>query len=144
MGYSDQKFYTRPLILLADTVTATSTGTASAVVMTNTALTGNAANLPQFQRRTEVTGGWLVVRTAPNAGAASAKVAIMNGTATAAVFTISTLTAGQGVAPTVTAANAIFSASSAPSINILSTTTASQTVTQGSYDIYLENVERYA
>lgn len=140
MGYSDQKFYTRPLLLMAENVTSTATATASGHVVTNTAV----EVMPAYQRRTELTGGYVIVATAPNAGATTTKIAVLNGTATAMVFTIGTLTAGQGVAPVVTAANAVVASGTAPTISVISTSTASNTVTQGNYDLYFEAVERFA
>ena len=51
MGYSDNKFYTRPLIPVRFNATSTSTGTASGQVVTST----NVAVLPSYDRRTEIT-----------------------------------------------------------------------------------------
>ena len=141
MGYSDQKFYTRPLVPVRFNATSTSTATASAQVVTST----DVAQLPEFQRRTEITGFVAKVVTAPNAGATTTKLALLNGTNTFAVATIGTNTAGVDVVGSITsAANAVFAANGQPTLNVVSTATASQTVTQGNYDLYFEQTERYA
>lgn len=140
MGFADQKFYTRPLIPIRFNATSTSTATASAQVVTNTAV----ANLPKVIRRTEITGGNAIIVTAPNAGAATTVLALLNGTSTFATATIGTLTAGQVASFSITAANAVLAAGTQPTLSVVSTSTASQTVTQGNYDLYWEAVERFA
>jgi len=141
MGYSDGKYNTRVLVPARFNATSTSTATASGQVVTSTDM----AECAKFARRTEITGGKVKVVTAPNAGATTTKLAFLNGTATFAVATIGTLTAGQSAAIGITAAaDAMFAADGEPTVNAVSTSTASQTVTQGNYDIYFEQNERFA
>lgn len=142
MSYTDPMFHARPLVPLVFNVTSTMTATASAQVVT----VSDATELPVFSRRTEITGGRVKVRTAPNAGAGTTKLALRNGTATFAVATIGAAAAGDTVALGVTAAaSAVFAAGTDEMfLNVVSTATGSVTVTQGNYDVYAEQRELFA
>jgi hypothetical protein len=141
MAFSDQKFITRVLVPAGFNVTSTATITASGHVVTNTA----AYRLPKFLRRTKISAIRAKVVTAPNAGATSTRMVFLNGTSTFAVVTVSTNTAGVSVDATMTDANATFAADVEPTVNVLSTGTASSAaVTQGNYDLYFEQAEQYS
>lgn len=137
MGYSDQKFYARPLVALGafDLGTSTGAGTAS------NSLTQTAANvLPAFARRTQVGNVQVECITAPNAAATALVLSFLNGTATFAAVTLTTATVGQVISGVMTAANAIFAAGGQPTEGLIGTFTASGG-TAGKYSIQFEQQE---
>lgn len=96
MGYSDQKYHSRPLHELADSGVATGTYTAS-----STAAVGVAFTLPTFTRASRINSGKLLVKTAPTTG--QSVISFVNGTTTFATSTISsTASAGTVIALTMT------------------------------------------
>lgn len=138
MGYSFAKYWTRTLVPVRFGATGTFTATASAQAGTVTAI----ASLPQYTRRTEITGGNVVIATAPVLTGAS--LAFKNGTSTFATATIGTNTAGVVVALSMTVANEIFASGGKPTVDLIGTSTASAAQVGGVYDVYFETVERYS
>jgi hypothetical protein len=151
MGYSDQKYYDRPLIKVAAAVaygTATASGTAS-----NSLAQPAATQLETFLRRTKVVGLEAVCVTAPGGTQVGPiNLTILNGTATVASVAVQTATVGQTVyvntntavpaGGTYIGTNATFAAFSAPVSALIGTFTASA-ATSGTWDIWLEVQEQF-
>jgi hypothetical protein len=137
MGYSDQKFYSRPLgyVAIADMGTATATGTAS-----NSLAQPTASPLPAFARRTAIGNIQVLVIAAPNASATVQVLSFLNGTNTFATVTVTTATASQVLSAVMTASNATFAAGGQPTYNLIGTFTASGG-TGGKYEILFEQQE---
>lgn len=138
MGYSDQKYYARPLIRVASAVafgTSTGAGTAS-----NSLAQPSASQLVPFVRRTQVTSMKAIAVTAIASNATPVNIVILNGTATAGVIPVGTFTAGQIGTGTMTAASAVFAAGGQPTMALIGTFTASGG-TSGTWDIYFEQEE---
>lgn len=137
MGYSDQKFYSRPQIDYGvfDLGTATASGTAS------NSLTQTAANmLPSYTRRTQINNVQVECIVAPNASATALVLSFLNGTNTFAAVTLTTATASQILSATMTAANAIFAVNGQATEGLIGTFTASGG-TAGKYRIQFEEQE---
>lgn len=138
MGYSDQKFYARPLINIvpsADFGTSTGVGTAS-----NTLASPAANPLPTFARRTTVGNIRVQCLAAPNVNATALVMSFLNGTATFATVTLTTATAGQTLSGVMTAPNSTFTAGGQPTYGVIGTFTASGG-TAGKWEIYFEQQE---
>lgn len=139
MGYSDQKYYARPLELAAQNMTF-GTATASG---TNTLASPVSNPLPAFVNRTSINAIKVVVTTAVAVGAVAESIVFLNGTSTFGVVTMTggTATAGQVFSGVITTANSTFAAAGQPTYElIVNTATASGAVT-GSFNIYLEQQE---
>ena len=140
MGYSDQKFYARPLIDLGafDFGTSTGVGTAS-----NTIAQTASQMLPAFARRTKIGNIQLVCEVAPNASATVLTLSFLNGTNTFGTAVLTTATASQVISGVITsAANAVFSANGEPTMGLIGTFTASGG-TAGKYVISFEQQEQF-
>jgi hypothetical protein len=138
MGYSDQKYYARPLVKVASAVafgTSTGAGTAS-----NSLAQPTGTYLPQYIRRTQITGVKVVAATAIAANANPVSLNLINGTNTFAAVAVGTATQGQTFSGVVTASNAVFAAGGQPTMNLIGTWTASGG-TSGTWDIYFEQEE---
>ena len=140
MPYTSAQYGARPFypVALATNV-GTMTATASGQAVTNSAV----AALPEFTRRTLINKIKVQVVTAPGAGATTVKLIFKNGTSTFAVATIGTNTAGVIVAPAITAANAVITRGTAPTVDALGTSTASANTALGLYSFYFEDCEQY-
>ena len=136
MSYSDGSFQSRYLLNVDNDYSLT-TFTASGA----NALTQPGLALPKFVRRTKVNKIQLVCRTIPNAGATGLKAVFLNGTSTMGEVTLTTATAGQRLDGTVTAANAVYSLGSNPTLNVIGTATASGGAV-GVFDIFFECQEQ--
>ena len=94
MGYSDQKYYDRPLIKVAAAIafgTATATGTAS-----NSLVQPAATQLQTFLRRTKITGLQISCVTAPGGTQVGPiNLQVLNGTNVAGQIAVQTATVGQ-------------------------------------------------
>jgi hypothetical protein len=133
------RFYTDPAVntpVMGRVQAAASLGTSTASATTGADVTPGIA-LPQFIRRTELTGVKFYTTTIPHASHSNLRAVILNGTNTAAVVVLTTATASQWLKGTVTASNAIFAADSAPTIKVIGTATASGSAL-GAYDMWLE------
>lgn len=139
MGYSDQKYQARPLVLVGagavDMGTSTGAGTAS-----NSLASPTANPLPAFNRRTQINAIKVEVIAAPNAAATALVMGFLNGTGTFGSVTLTTATAGQILSGVMTAGNAIFAAAGQPTYNVIGTFTASGG-TAGKYAIQFEQQE---
>lgn len=136
MGYSDQKFYTRGLELMADSNIATGTYTSG------TSTLASAFPLPTFKRRTSITQVKVITKTASKAGSTGpVTLNFLNGTTTFAVATVGTGTAGSQVDVTPTTPST-FTASSGPTVTVLGTATASGD-TYGAYEVFFETNELF-
>jgi len=137
MGYSDQKFYSRPCVTLgsASFGTATASSTAghdlSAVIY-----------LPQFLQKTKVNKVQLVCTVIPDSGSTAVRAHFMNGTTTMGTAVLTTATAGQ-VLITAISSNNTFTASSGMTINLTGTATASGDA-NGSYIVAVEAQELFS
>ncbi len=138
MSYSDQKYYSRPLLLVADTRsfgTATASGAAGHTL-------SDVVELPKFIRRTQLGTVRLKVRTIPNAASTALTAIFLNGTNTYGTAVLTTATAGQTIDFTVTtSAYSTFTAGAEPTINLVGTSTASGAAC-GIYDVFIESQER--
>jgi hypothetical protein len=135
MGYSDPEYNVSIEVPVGFSVNVgTMTATASAHVVTNTAVT----TLPKFKRRTKVNSIRVQIITAPAAGANGTTLNFLSGTNVFASAVVGTNTAGAAVDATMTAANATFAADGQPTVNAVSTATASETKAQGTYNIWFE------
>lgn len=134
MGYSDQMFYTRPLLLWGQAV---SFGTTTASSVTGANATDVAPQIPTFTRRSIVNAMVLRCTVIPDAGSTALVAHFMNGTDTAGTVTLTTATADEELAFTMVAASAVIASGSQPTIKITGTSTASADA-QGSYDIWAE------
>lgn len=140
MGYSDQKYYARPLELVGagavDFGTSTGAGTAS-----NSLASPTANPLPAFSQKTQINNIQVEVIAAPNANATALVMGFLNGTATFGSVTLTTATAGQILKGVMTAANAVFAAQGQATYNVIGTFTASGG-TAGKYAIQFEQQEQ--
>jgi hypothetical protein len=137
MGYSDPKYYAREIELLADSSISTGTYTAGSA---NTLAT--AIPLPRFERRQKVLTVKVVTKTPSKAGSTGpVTLNFLNGTATFAVATVGTGTAGTEVV-VVPTANNTFTASGSATVTVLGTATASGD-TFGAYELFFETQELY-
>jgi len=138
MGYSDQKYYARPLVKVASAIafgTSTGAGTAS-----NSLAQPAASQLPEFINRTKITMVEAIAVTAIAANANPVNLTILNGTNIVAQIPVGTFTAGQVGTATVTSANAVFTAGTQPTMALIGTFTASGG-TSGTWDLYFEQQE---
>lgn len=141
MGYSDQKYYARPLIKAAAAVafgSSTAAGTAS-----NSLAQPAGTYLPPFIRRTQITGFKVVADTAINANATPVTINLLNGTSTFGTAAVGGTLGTQGAVASgviTSAANAVFAAAGQPTMGLTGTFTASGG-TSGTWDIYFEQDE---
>ena len=150
MGYSDQKYYDRPLVGKAAAAVAYGTATASGTA-SNSLAQPAATVLPVYLRRTKVIGVEVVCVTAEGATQVGPiNLTILNGTATLASVAVQTATVGQVfyVSTSTTpagavynGANATFAAFAGASSALIGTFTASG-ATSGTWDIWLEAQEQ--
>lgn len=133
--YQDPQFNIRALIPCASTFTASvGSGTGSLAV----ALT--AGFFPTFLRRTAIKTVSVTVLTAPIS--TTTVLNFFNGTATFAVATIGTLTAGQ-VATVVPTANNTFSDNTAVTGTVGATATGTTGTGAGGYSVWFDVTELY-
>jgi hypothetical protein len=139
MGYSDQKFYSRPLQLWGQAVDF------GLSVATTVAVTDAVTQLPKFIRKSQVNAIRLRCTTIPNADATALTVSVLNGTSTMATAVITTATADQHIDATVVTTNDVnvFAADAQPTISITGTATATDD-SMGDFDIWAEVQEEYA
>ena len=149
MGYSDQKYYDRPLVKVT---AATAYGTATASGTASNSLAQPAATaLPTYLRRTKIVGLEVVCVTAEGATQVGPiNLTILSGTSTVASVAVQTATVGQTfyVSTSTTPAGAVYNgtnatiaAFSAPTSALIGTFTASG-ATSGTWDIWLEAQEQ--
>jgi len=139
MAYPDQKYYSRPLQLLAQ---AASFGTSTAGDTVGHDLTDVYAGLPKFIRKSQIKALRVRCTVIPDAGSTALVAHFLNGTDTMGTITLTTATADQFFDVTLTAANTIFAADGQPTIKTTGTSTASGDA-QGSYDIWAEIQELF-
>lgn len=162
MGYSDQKFYARPLTLVANAAVATGTATVS-----GTSTLATAFPLKKYKKRTAINFIRALTVTAPAANTTVPKISVLNGTNTLATIAPSatlnawadgtqvanvtatatqttTLANGSTVVSTVTTTTtqAILGTDTAPSITLLAVSTASG-ANYGAYQLYFEEQEQF-
>lgn len=139
MGYSDQQFYTRRWVLRAP---AESFGTSTASSTAGHDLS-DVCIIPNFKRRTAVSAVRLVCTTIPDAGSTALVAHVMNGTDTFGTVVLTTAAVGSENDVTVTtAANGTYAAAGEMTINLTGTSTASGDA-NGSYDVFVEECEKY-
>lgn len=140
MGYSDQKYYDRPLVKVASAIafgTATAAGTAS-----NSLAAPTTVSLPQFLRRTKVVGlEAICITAAGGTQVGPINLTVLNGTSTVGTIAVQTATVGQVGTGVLTAANATFAANASPTMAMIGTYTASG-ATSGTWDLYLQQQEQ--
>jgi hypothetical protein len=167
MGYSDQKYYARPLLKVAAAIafgTATAAGTAS-----NSLAQPAATVLQNFVRRTKIDSIQVVCVTAEGGTQVGPiNFTVLNGTNTVGFIAIQTATVGQvftvggafgtttavinGTASTTalgtlnntetgTATYSVFGTGSAPTVALIGTFTASG-ATSGTWDLWLSCKEK--
>jgi hypothetical protein len=140
MSYSDPKYATRQFNLVAQ---AQSWGTTTAAGTAAIALTGVAARLPKFVKRTKLNAFQLQCSTIPNAASTALTGLLMNGTNTVGTVVLTTATAGQVLTGVVTStANAVYAADAQVTFNLIGTATASGSA-NGAYDVWLETQELF-
>lgn len=139
MGYSDQKYYSRPQIPVITQGTATTTASG-----TNTNSTGFInQSLPKFFRQTDIRSIRIYVTTVPATNLTNVNFIFLNGTNTFATATIGTNTAGSIVDATVTAGSNTFTLGGQPVLLLQGTSTASG-MNYGTYDVDFEQREVYS
>jgi hypothetical protein len=138
MSYSDAKYAARVFVKVSEEASFGTT-TASATDGANISPT---CYLPQFDRRTKINALKMTVTTIPDTGSTALKAHYLNGTDTFAVVTLTTATAGQVLAGTISTSYNTFTADSAPTVKVTGTASASGDA-QGSYDIYFEQQELF-
>ena len=136
MGYSDQKFYARPYVAVANASLGTSTASSGSV---QTYV--NAVTMPVFKRATKVNKIDFTVGIASNA--ASVLATLKNGTATMGTATIGAGTAGQTISLVPTGATGTFTAASGPTLVLTGTETASGK-SAGSFIVEFEQQELFS
>lgn len=167
MGYSDQKYYDREQVMVADSNNATGTYTASVAAATGTA-PGTPFVVPTFKHTSKLQGASLVVKTANKIG--TVKISILNGTTTiGTLVSSSTASSGTEIAftilntaslstntQTVTAANGststntittttdwtVIASNTAPTFVVVGSATASGD-TMGAYEVFFVATENY-
>lgn len=137
MGYSDQKYYAN----IPSVLHSASWGTATASSATGHDLTIT-AYIPQFTQKTKVNKIQLVCTVLPDAGSTALKASFMNGTDTMGTAVLTTATAGQVFITTISTNNT-FTASSAMSIKLTGTATASGDA-NGSWTLIAETQELFS
>ena len=140
MSYSDFKSVNR-FVVSAKISAALGTTTASGTAAIASGYT--APLLLALPRRVQVTKVTLIPTTIPNAASTVLKGSFLNGTATFATVALTTGALGTPIQGTVTATNAIMTASTQPTFVLEGTATASGSA-NGTYDIYFEATELYA
>lgn len=166
MGYSDQKYYARPLELMGQSASVTGTFTASS---TAGAVAAAAYRIPKFIQRSKVVAAKLIVKTAPTTGLQV--ISLQNGTAVFATttntstnaagseitFTLTntaslstntqTITFSNGLVTTNTVTSttdwSIFGAGTGITVSVAGTATASGD-TFGAFDLWVESTEQPA
>lgn len=141
--YADAQFNTPVLASVPGLLTASLTGTGTAV----TGL-GTIAQFPTFIRRTAVQGVLIIPTVAPNSGLL-AKIVFTQGTAVMGTATIGTATAGQSIYIPFTANNTFAAVGTNPGAPTTFLTTAVGTATSagtaaGIYQLWLDQQELYA
>lgn len=130
--------YSELKLFLADTgVTGTSTHTASGHAVT----VSDVADFGAFVRPTQIENVKIKIKTVPGAAASAlANMVFLNGTNTFATLDIGTASDETFLSATMQPSNARFAASGEPTLNIITTGTASSDtgVTQGVYEIWFE------
>jgi len=130
--------YSQVKLFLADTgVTGTSTHTASGHVVT----VSDVADFGAFVRPTQIENVKVKIKTVPgDAATALANMVFLNGTNTFATLAVGTAADESFLSATMQPSNARFAADAEPTLNIITTGTASSTtgVTQGVYEIWFE------
>lgn len=140
MSYSDGRFSTREFGRYAY---ITGTATASGTNALTAADLKTDAQEPGFVRRTSITAGKVVANIATPSNWTALKLIVKNGTSTAATATVTTFTAAQVGALTVTAASSTFAADAIPTLVLDGTSTASgQSV--GTFVVWFETQELFA
>jgi hypothetical protein len=140
MSYSDQKYHSRPEQPMAfGTNVGTATATVSGGVITNTGV----ISLPKYFQATKVTKVRVIVNTIPAVAVTGTTLNFLNGTNTFATVAVGSSTAGQSLDATMTTTNGTFTASSGPTVNCVSTSTASNSgAATGVYSVYFEALEQ--
>jgi hypothetical protein len=138
MGYSDQKFQSRPLVN-AGTITGTATASG-----TNSP-TGTDLNVapPQFIRKTVINSVNVECAKAVPANFTSLKFILKNGTNTAGSVTVGTGTAGQVFAASLTAGSNTYAAGAGPTFVLDGTSTASGQ-SLGTFNVFFEVQELFS
>lgn len=140
--YQDSQYNTPVLVPAVGLLTASLTGTGTAV----TGL-GTVAQFPTFIRRSAVRGVLLIPTVAPNAGQL-ANIVFTQGTAVMGTATIGTATAGQSIYVAFTANNTFTAVGTNPGAPTTFLTTAVGTATSagtaaGVYAVWLDLQELY-
>lgn len=144
MGYSDQKFYSRSLVLALPFATslgtATGAGTASNSLAQTAAVTARAT---KFKRRSSITAIRMNPTTVTDAAATAVIAVFKNGTATFGTAVLTTNVAGTTIDGVITnAANAALAADTRVTIDVIGTFTASGSAL-GAFDVFFEVQERF-
>ena len=139
MGYSDQKFYARPLELVVANVgfgTATASGT-------NTLASPAGNPLPVYARKTSIGNVEVVVTTAVPVGSVVATLVFLNGTSTFATVAMTggTATAGQAFKGVMTPANSTFGTQAGPTYELIVNTATVSGAATGAFQIFFEQQE---
>jgi hypothetical protein len=125
MGFSDQKYYDRPQVMVADSNVATGTFTASVAAATGTAAL-TPFTVPTFKRTSKLIAASLLVKTANKIG--TMVVSILNGTTTIGTLTASS-TAASGSELTFTLLNTASLSTATQTITAANGSTSTNTVT---------------
>ena len=136
MGYSDQKFHSRPLQLWAQAVDV------GLSVATTVAETDVAKSLPKLIRKSQINALRFRCDTIPNASATVLSMSALNGTDTIGAITITTATADQHFDMTISTANNVMAADGQVTISITGTATATDD-DLGNWDIWAEIQEEF-
>lgn len=138
MGYSDSKYYSRPLEPFVGIAFGTATASG-----TNTLASPLTPLLPVFIRKSKITAFSVVPTVAASAGVVAGTFVILNGTATAGQGSV-VGTAGGAINGTITAANANFAAGAGPTYQLILSTATASAVTSGTFTVQLESQEVFS
>jgi hypothetical protein len=140
MGYSDQKFHSRPLQLWGQAV---SFGTATASATDGILVTDAAPSLPKMIRKTQINSLRLRCSVIPDTGSDVVVATFNVGGAEFGTAVLTTATADQHIDVTITtASNNVIAADGQLIVGVTGTATASADV-NGSYDVWAEVQEEF-
>lgn len=138
MGYSDQKYFSRPLEPIVGIIFGTATASG-----TNTLASPVSPLLPVVIRKSKLTAFSIVPTTAASAGVVAGTFVILNGTATAGQCSV-VGAAGTAIVGTITAANANLGTNTGFTYELILNTATVSGATTGTFMAELEFQENPA
>jgi hypothetical protein len=138
MGYSDQKYYARPLEQYVSIIFGTATASG-----TNTLASPTSPLLPVYIRKTKLTAFSVLPTTAAAVGVVAGTFVILNGTATAGQCSV-VGAAGTAIVGTITAANASVGTGTGFTYELILNTATASGVATGTFTVQVEATENPA